>query len=270
MKGDEPIFSRWSSSLVIITQPSCISQVFSFQSLISWKFSTLGMPLQMPLRIWFCCGFYPSRILHFFDPSVCPSLAWQLTFSPIYMHLYVGIYTMWIITGPIKPYRFWHQVITRPDQNTLPTLTNLAALTTLTDQKKDQDDQCRICIESFVLYSVISSSCCRYSLAQWKSYFNPRQKIIEGSPRYFDLGLRLSVTYCCPQIYFVSRGREGGFLVANLEEGYREGDIRSSKIGCKLSQQKKFLSHGSILSLLCQEITTNPQYGEAQKYLGEL
>ena len=82
-------------------------------------------------------------------------------------------------------------------------------------------------IDYFVLYSVISSSCCRYSLAQWKSYFNPRQKIIEGSPRYFDLGLRLSVTYCRPQIYFV-RGR--GFLVANLEEGYRERDIRSSKI----------------------------------------
>ena len=56
--------------------------------------------------------------------------------------------------------------------------------------------------------------------------------------------------------------------MANLEEGYREGDIRSSKIGCKLSQQKKFLSHGSILSLLCQEITTNPHYGEAQN-IGE-
>ena len=108
MKGDEPIFSRWSSTLVIITQPSCISQVFSFQSLISWKFSTLGMQLQMPLRIWFCCGF--------FDPSVCPSLAWQLTFSPIYIYMYLGIYAVWIVTRPMKPYRFLRQVITRPDQ----------------------------------------------------------------------------------------------------------------------------------------------------------
>ena len=32
--------------------------------------------------------------------------------------------------------------------------------------------------------------------------------------------------------------------MANLEEGYRERDIRSSKIECKLSQQKSFLSHG--------------------------
>ena len=125
MKGDEPIFSRWSSTLVIITQPSCISQVFSFQSLISWKFSTLGMQLQMPLRIWFCCGF--------FDPSVYPSLAWQLTFSPIYIYMYLGIYAVWIVTRPMKPYRFLRQVITRPDQTTLPTLTNPAALTISTD-----------------------------------------------------------------------------------------------------------------------------------------
>ena len=131
--------------------------------------------------------------------------------------------------------------------------------------KNDQDDQCRIRVECFVLYSVISSSCCRYSLAQWKSYFNPRQKIIEGSPRYFDLGPRLSVTYCCPQIYFV---RGGGFLVANLEEGYREGDIRSSKVGCKLSQQKSCLSHGKYPFFAVPGNHYEPTLWRSAKYWG--
>ena len=127
----------------------------------------------------------------------------------------------------------------------------------------------RIRIDYYVLSLVISSSCCRYSLAQWKSYFNPRQKIIEGSPRYFDLGLRLSVTYCRPQIYFVRGGRRGGFLVANLEEGYRERDIRSSKIGCKLSQQFFFVAR-RVFFLCCARKSLRTHIMEKRKILGKL
>ena len=70
-----------------------------------------------------------------------------------------------------------------------------------------------------------------------------------------------------PTNLLCKRGRRG-FLVATLEEGYRERDIRSIKIGCKLTQQKSCLSHGKYPFFAVPGNHYEPTLWRSAKYWG--